>query len=218
MIVPRLFGNDSLWAADMRGFPMVPNNLGSAANAWDQAKVDAIWTAANNYGAALGGQLGTPVAKSSVGAMTRDAAHLVTVTTQATLPATLPATLFLVGDEAAFPSGVKTVTRVDDTHFSYTETIPYTVNTGVAALPVLPAASTKPVTFFNVLTASQWKWANTVMYIDINHEVAPVDQALSCSSCHPAMGGTIETSRMKELYNLGTGAGQCADPSACSKR
>ncbi len=54
------------------------------------------------------------------------------------------------------------------------------------------------------------------MFINLNHEVAPKASALSCASCHPSMGGTVATSRMKELYNLSdTG---CTDPMACSKR
>ena len=40
------------------------------------------------------------------------------------------------------------------------------------------------------------------MFINLNHEVAPKASALSCSNCHPSMGGTVATSRMKDLYNL----------------
>lgn len=214
MIVPHVFGTDSLWQNDVRGFPIVPNNLGSGTNPWTQAKLDAIWTGVNNYGAALGGQLGQPVAKAAVGAMTRDASHLVTVNTVADLPATLPARLYLVGAEAAFPSGVKTVTRTGARQLTYVETIPYTAN-GVT-LPTLPAASTAFVAFYPELAATDWRWAYTAMFINLNHEVAPATTALTCASCHPSLGGTIETSRMKDLYGLD--AAGCMDPMECKKR
>jgi hypothetical protein len=230
MIVPRLFGMDSLWQTDLRGYPVVPNTLGCTTqtatgpcatapvggNPWTQAKADGYWTGANNYGAAVSGQLGQPVAKAAGGQMTRDASHLVTVNTVADLPEPLPATLYLVGAEAAFPTGVKAVTKTGPRQFTYTETIAYTVNTGQPALPALPATSTQFVAFYPELSTAGWKWANTVMYIAINHEVAPHTEALGCASCHPSMGGTVETSRMKDLYNLS--ATGCTDPMDCSKR
>jgi hypothetical protein len=149
--------------------------------------------------------------------MTRDAAHLVTVDTVADLPAMMPGTVFLIGAEAAFPSGVKTVTKTGARQFTYTETIPYTVNTGTPALPAtFPVASTQPVAFYAELKGSDWMWANTVMYINLNHEVAPKASALSCSNCHPSMGGSVATSRMKDLYNLTVGG--CEDPMDCSKQ
>ncbi|MEY2668103.1 MAG: Cytochrome c bacterial, partial [Pseudomonadota bacterium] len=77
-------------------------------------------------------------------------------------------------------------------------------------------ASTKFVQFFAELPAAGWTWAYTQMLINLNHEVAPKASALSCSDCHPAMGGSIATSRMKELYNLS--ATGCTDPTLCSKR
>ena len=217
MIVPHVFGPDSLWQNDLRGYPMVPNTLGSAGNPWDQTKANAVWTATNNYGAAVAGQLGNPIAKASAAKMTRDAAHLVTVDTVADLPAMMPGTVFLIGAEAAFPSGVKTVTKTGARQFTYTETIPYTVNTGTPALPAtFPVASTQPVAFYAELKGSDWMWANTVMYINLNHEVAPKASALSCSNCHPSMGGSVATSRMKDLYNLTVGG--CEDPMDCSKQ
>ncbi len=208
MVVPHMFGPDSFWQTDLRGFPVVPNNLGSITNPWTEAAADAIWTGLLNYGAAVAGQLGTPVAKAAGGSMTRAVdTTTVTVTTLAALPATLPAQLYLVGAEAAFPSGVKTVTRVDDTHFTYQEGIPYTVNAGQPALPVLPATSTQFVAFYGVLPA--WSWASTAMYINLNHEVAPKESALTCASCHPSFTGGATTSRMQELYT-------CADPAGCA--
>jgi hypothetical protein len=210
MIVPHVFGPDSLWQNDLRGFPVVGNTLGSAGNPWTQAKADAIWTGVGNYGAAVGGQLGAPVAKASGGQMTRDAAHLVTVNTLADLPATFPATLFLIGAEAAFPTGVKAVTKTGARQFTYTETIPYTVNTGTAALPALPATSTQFVAFYTELKGADWAWANTVMFINLNHEVAPKASALACADCHSVNG------RMKDLYSLQVGG--CEDPANCSKR
>jgi hypothetical protein len=218
MVVPHVFGNDSLWQNDLRGYPVVPNNLGSAANPWTQAKADAIWTGANNYGAALGKQLAA-VASAAGNSMTRDATNLVTVNTVADLPATLPATLYLVGAEAAFPTGVKTVTKTGARQFTYTETIPYTTNPSASpaiVLPALPANSTQFVTFYPELKATDWAWAYTVMYINLNHEVAPKATALTCANCHPSMGGTIDGSRMKELYNLQVGG--CEDPMLCKKR
>ncbi|BDG05236.1 hypothetical protein [Anaeromyxobacter oryzae] len=219
MIVPHVFGSDSLWQNDLRGYPVVANTLGSAGNPWTQAKADAIWTGVNNYGAAVGGQLGQPVAKAAGGQMTRDASGLVTVNTIADLPATLPATLYLVGAEAAFPSGVKAVTKTGPRQLTYPETIPYTANPGASppiTLPALPATSTAFVAFYPELAATDWRWAYTVMYINLNHEVAPVTTALTCSSCHPSLGGSVDTSRMKDLYGLQ--AGGCTDPMDCKKR
>ena len=150
---------------------MVPNTLGSAANPWTQAKADAIWTGVNNYGAAAAGQLGAPVAKVSGGRLSRDAGGLVTVNTVATLPATLPATLFLVGAEAAFPSGVKVVTRTT-APAQYTETSPTRSAPARRCRP--PGTSTQFVGLLSPrCAATDWKWANTVMYINLNHEVAP---------------------------------------------
>jgi hypothetical protein len=219
-IVPHVFGSDSLWQNDLRGFPVVPNTLGSAGNPWDQAKADAIWTGVNNYGAAVGGQLGAAGAKVAGGQMTRDAANLVTVNTLADLPDVLPARLYLVGAEAAFPSGVKAVTKTGARQLTYTETIPYTVNAAASppiTLPALPATSAAFVAFYPELAAAGWRWANTVMYINLNHEVAPAATALTCASCHPSMGdGDPASSRMKDLYGLQ--AGGCTDPMDCRKR
>ena len=122
MIVPHVFGTDSLWQNDLRGYPVVPNTLGSARQPLDPGQGGRHLDRHVNYGAAVGGQLGTPVAKASAAKMTRDAASLVTVNTLADLPATLPATLYLIGAEAAFPSGVKTVTKTGARQFTYTET------------------------------------------------------------------------------------------------
>ena len=112
---------------------------------------------------------------------------------------------------------MKTVTKTGARQFTYTETIPYTVNTGTPALPAtFPVTSTQPVAFYAELKGTDWAWANTVMFINLNHEVAPTASALGCASCHPSMGGTVATSRMKDLYNLSeTG---CTDPTLCSKR
>jgi hypothetical protein len=219
MVVPHVFGADSLWQNDLRGYPVVANTLGSAGNPWTQAKADAIWTGVNNYGAAIGGQLGAPVARVSAGQMTRDASNLVTVNTLADLPAPFPASLYLVGAEAAFPTGVKAVTQTGPRQFTYAETIPYTTNPSASppiTLPPLPAASTAFVAFYAELRAADWRWANTVMFINLNHEVAPKASALTCSACHPSLGGTIDGSRMKELYDLRVGG--CEDPMACRKR
>ncbi len=211
MVAPHVFGDDGFWTADTRGFPVVPNTLGSTGgatpNPWDQTKANTIWTGVLNYGAAIAGQLGPAVAKVSVAGMTRDATHLITVNTQADLPATMPANLFLIGAEAAFPTGLKAVTKTGPRQFTYTEAIPYTVNTGQPALPALPATSTKPVAFFAELPA--WQWVNTNMYVNLNHEVAPKANALVCANCHPSMGSL--PSRMQELYNLNA---TCPDP-AC---
>ena len=219
MIVPHVFGSDSLWQNTLLGYPVVPNTLGSAGNPWTQTKADAVWTGVVNYGAAVGGQLGAAVVRVSAGQMTRDTAHLVTVSTLADLPSPFPANVYLVGAEAAFPSGVKAVTQTGPRQFSYTETIPYTANPSASpaiVLPALPASSTQFVAFYKELAASDWKWANTVMFININHEVAPKATALTCANCHPSLGGSISTSRMRELYDLqNTG---CTDPMACSKR
>ena len=204
MLVPHVFGNDSLWTTTLAGTPVVPNNLGSSGNTWDQTKANAIWTGVVNYGAAIGGQLGAPVAKVAAGSMSRDAAGVVTVNTAADLPATLPATLYLVGDEAAFLTGVKGVTKTGARQFTYGET-------GAVA------TSTRFVSFYPELAASQWTWAYTQMLINLNHEVAPKASALSCADCHPSMGGSVATSRMKELYDLQVG-GACEDPIGCKKR
>jgi hypothetical protein len=201
MIVPHVFGPDSLWQNDLRGTPVVPNNLGSGTNPWTQAKADAIWTGTLNYGAAVGGQLGAPVAKASGGQMTRDAANLVTVNTTADLPAIMPASVYLIGAEAAFPSGVKTVAKTGTRQFTYVD--PVAVNAA--------ATSTQFVAFYTELRATDWAWANTVMFINLNHEVAPKASALTCANCHPKMGGSVATSRMKDLYNLQVG-GPCEDP------
>jgi hypothetical protein len=219
MIVPHVFGNDSLWQNDLRGYPVVPNTLGSGTNTWDQTKANAVWTGTLNYCAAVGGQLGLPLAKASTAQMTRDAAHLVTVNTLADLPATLPATLYLIGAEAAFPSGVKAVTKTGARQFTYVEAIPYTANPSASpaiVLPALPATSTQPVAFYAELKGTDWVWANTVMFINLNHEVAPATTALTCANCHPSMGGSVATSRMKDLYDLTVGG--CEDPMDCSKR
>ena len=222
MLVPHVFGPDSLWVTNLLGYPIVPNDLGSGTRPWSQATADAIWTGVVNYGAAVANQLGAPVAKASATKMTRSAANLVTVETLADLPDPLPGTLFLIGAEAAFPSGVKTVTRVDARHFTYTETETRAVNPA-ASPPVpaysLPATSTQPVAFYTAMQGTDWTWAYTQMLINLNHEVAPKASALSCADCHPKMGGSVATSRMRELYNLQVG-GPCEDPAdtGCSKR
>jgi hypothetical protein len=219
MLVPHVFGMDSLWQNTLLGYPVVPNTLGSAGNPWTQAKANAIWTGVVNYGAAVGGQLGAPVAKVSAGQMTRDAAHLVTVNTLADLPSPFPATVYLVGAEAAFPSGVKAVTQTGPRQFTYTETIAYAANPSASppiVLPALPTTSTQFASFYKQVLPTEWKWANTVMYINLNHEVAPKATALTCASCHPADAASIPTSRMRELYDLQVGG--CEDPAACSRR
>jgi hypothetical protein len=219
MITPHMFGPDSLWQNDLRGYPVAPNTLGSAGNAWTEVKADPIWTGALNYGAAVARQLGNgnPVATAAGGQMIRDPSNVVTVNTSADLPAdaAMPATLYLVGAEAAFPSGVKTVTKTGPRQFTYTETVAYTVNAGQPALPALPATSTQFVAFYPELRATDWKWAYTVMYINLNHEVPPPAQALRCADCHPSLGGTVATSRMRELYGLD--AAGCTDPMNCRK-
>jgi hypothetical protein len=225
MIAPHVFGMDSLWQTDLRGFPVVANNLGSGTNLWTQAKADAVWTGVLNYGAAVAGQLGAPVAKAAGGQMTRAevydpdldvTTHVVTVETVDPLPDFVTTTVYLVGAQAAFPSGVKSITKTGPQQFTYTESLPYTVNTGQPALPALPATSSAFVAFYRELPAADWGWAYTAMLINLNHEVAPAASALSCTSCHPSMGGTVDTSRMKELYDLQVGG--CEDPVDCSKR
>jgi hypothetical protein len=219
MAIPHVFGNDSLWQNDLRGYPVVANNLGSAGNPWTQAKVDAIWTGIVNYGAAVGGQLGAPVAKVAAGQMTRDASNVVTVNTLADLPASFPATLYLVGAEAAFPTGVKAVTQTGPRQFTYTEAIPYTTNPSASppiTLPALPAASAQFAAFYAELPATDWRWAYTSMFINLNHEVAPKAAALGCAACHPTLGGTLDGSRMRELYDLKVGG--CEDPMNCTQR
>jgi hypothetical protein len=203
MIVPRLFGTDSLWQADLAGKAVVPalEPDGVTSWVWSEARIDGIWTGALNYGAALGSQLGAARAKAAVGGMVRDAGNVVTVTTLAPVAFGAGARLYLVGAEAAFPTGVKTVASVatDDLSFTYAET-------GAAT------TSTQPVSFFAELPA--WKWVRNEMWINLNHEVQPKAKALTCAGCHPTMGGTAATSRMKELYDLG---GTCDDPVNCLK-
>jgi hypothetical protein len=66
------------------------------------------------------------------------------------------------------------------------------------------------VAFYTELKGADWAWANTVMFINLNHEVAPKASALACADCHSVNG------RMKDLYNLQVGG--CEDPANCSKR
>jgi hypothetical protein len=59
------------------------------------------------------------------------------------------------------------------------------------------------------LTTADWDWAYTVMWMGINHEVAPADEALGCSDCH----GNVEF----DFEALGY---TCANPTAgdCGNR
>jgi hypothetical protein len=203
MLVPHVFGTDSLWQANLANQAVAPalEPDGVTSWVWSAARADAIWAGVLNYGAAVGGQLGPARAKAATGGMVRDASNVVTVTTLAPVAFSAGKRLFLVGAQAQFPTGVKTVTSVaaDNLSFTYSET-------GTAG------SSGAPVSFFDELPA--WKWVQTEMYINLNHEVQPKAKALTCAGCHPTMGGSAATSRMKELYDLG---GTCDDPVNCLK-
>jgi octaheme c-type cytochrome (tetrathionate reductase family) len=60
------------------------------------------------------------------------------------------------------------------------------------------------------LAATDWKWAETRMYMNLNHEVAPKAEALKCADCHG--GGRL---------NFAALGYSCADPMTtpnCAKR
>lgn len=71
---------------------------------------------------------------------------------------------------------------------------------GAIAAGQLPAGST--------LADADWKWAETRMYMNLNHEVAPKAQALVCADCH--FGST--------RFDFAALGYTCADPMGCAKR
>jgi octaheme c-type cytochrome (tetrathionate reductase family) len=56
--------------------------------------------------------------------------------------------------------------------------------------------------------ANQWDWAYTEMWMQINHEVAPKGQALSCGSCHG--GGQIDWTALGYKCDPMSGGGAAA--------
>jgi hypothetical protein len=199
MLIPHVFGDDGLWTNNLLGSPVVPNTF-----AWTEAGVDAIWTGVLNYGAAVGGQLGNPVAKAPAGSMVRGTDNVVTVTAAAPVTFGVGDQVYLIGatGQKVFLSGVKTVTSVSGNVFTYTETLGTT--------PTVATASGAFMAFYPKLPA--WKWVYTEMFINLNHEVAPKTSALNCTSCH---GVPVDQNPLKELYGLT--AGGCTDPASCKK-
>jgi octaheme c-type cytochrome (tetrathionate reductase family) len=40
--------------------------------------------------------------------------------------------------------------------------------------------------------SGQYEWVNTVMYLGVNHEIAPKEQALGCKDCHASISGRMD--------------------------